>query len=80
MFTIEHGFDATSIVLVDDDAAPIQEDVTVNIFDDCVVIEQVCPSTGKLERIRLSMNQIKDLEAAFNLPEGTYLRAREPET
>lgn len=58
MFTIEHGFDATSVTLVDDDAAPTQEDVTLNIFEDCVVIEQLDAHTGRVERIQISMNQI----------------------
>lgn len=73
MFTIEHGFDATSVTLVDDDAAPTQEDVTLNIFEDCVVLEQLDGHTGRVERIQISMNQINDLRAALNLPEGTYM-------
>lgn len=76
MFTIEHGFDATSIILVDDEAAPVQEDVSIHLFDDCVVLEQLDPTTGKVERIQISMNQIKDLREALNLPEGTYMLER----
>ena len=42
-------------------------------FEDCVVIEQIDAHTGRVERIQISMNQINDLRAAFNLPEGTYM-------
>ena len=72
MFTIEHDFDATVITLVDEGQAHLQEDVTVEAFEDCVVIQQVDPRTDKPLRITLSQGQVKDLAAALNLPEGTY--------
>ena len=35
MFTIEHEFDATVIILVDEgDGLPLQGDVTINAFED----------------------------------------------
>ncbi len=72
MFTIEHDFDATVITLVDDGAAPLQEDVTVNAFEDCVTIEQWNARTARVEKITLSLRQVRDLAAALDLPEGIY--------
>ena len=40
MFSIEHEFDATVVTLVDEGEAPLQEDVTVNAFEECVTVEQ----------------------------------------
>ena len=72
MFTIEHQFDATVITLVDEGSASLQEDVTIEAYEDCVVIEQLDPRTEVPLRISLSMVQIADLAAALNLPEGSY--------
>ena len=72
MFTIEHEFDATVITLVDEGQVHLQEDVTIEAFDDCIVIQQVDPLTDKPMRITLSLGQVKDLTAALNLPEGVY--------
>lgn len=72
MFTIEHDFDATTIVLVDEGAAHLQDDVTVNAFDDCVTLEQHDARTDRSARITLSMAQLRDLAAALDLPEGVY--------
>jgi hypothetical protein len=74
MFTIEHDFDATVITLVDEGPAPLQEDVTVLAFDDCVTLEQFDPRSDEVVRITLSHGQVKDLAAALNLPEGVYRR------
>ena len=76
MFTIEHDFDATVITLVDDGAElPLQEDVTVCAFEDCVTIEQLDPRTDEVLRLTLSLAQVRDLAAALNLPEGSYTMA-----
>ncbi len=72
MFTIEHEFDATVVTLIDEGETHLQGDVTVNAFDDCVTIEQLDPHTDRLNRITLSMRQIRDIGAALNLPEGVY--------
>ncbi|RMH41501.1 MAG: hypothetical protein D6688_11375 [Alphaproteobacteria bacterium] len=72
MFTIEHDFDATVITLVDEGPAPLQEDVIVHAFEDCVTIEQLDPRTDEVQRITLSTAQLRDLAAALNLPEGVY--------
>lgn len=72
MFTIEHEFDATVVTLVDEGTAPLNEDVVVNAFEDCVTLEQVDPRTDTVVRITLSFAQLRDLEAALDLPEGVY--------
>ena len=77
MFSIEHEFDATVVTLVDEGKAPLQEDVTINAFEECVTIEQYDPRTDRVEKITLSISQIKDLAAALNLPEGIYSRVRD---
>lgn len=72
MFTIEHEFDATVITLVDEGSAPLQEDVIVNGFAECITIEQFDARTDSVVRITLSPEQVRDLAAALDLPEGVY--------
>jgi hypothetical protein len=73
MFTIEHEFDATVITLVDEGGdLPLQEDVIINAFEDCVTLDQFDPRTDEVTQVTLSMGQIRDLAAALNLPEGSY--------
>ncbi|RPE66382.1 hypothetical protein EDD53_2084 [Pacificibacter maritimus] len=72
MFTIEHEFDATVITLVDDEGAPLQEDVIVSAFSECITVEQYDPREGKNHKITLSMAQLRDIGAALDLPEGAY--------
>ena len=74
MSTIEHEFDATVITLVDegDRTMPLQEDVIIEAFEDCVVIRQVDEMTDEPQIITLSMAQLRDLAAALDLPEGSY--------
>ncbi len=72
MFTIEHDFDATVITLVDEGGPPLQEDVIVQAFEDCVTLEQFDPRREEVVRITFSMAQLRDLRAALNLPEGVY--------
>ena len=79
MFTIEHEFDATVITLVDEGDNPadyLQEDVTINSFEDCVTVEQLCDQTDEIMRVTFSHAQLRELAAALDLPEGVYsLRA-----
>lgn len=77
MFSIEHDFDATVVTLVDEGTAPLQEDVILNAFEDCVTIEQYDPRRDCDVRITLSLQQVRDLSAALNLPEGIY-RLKKP--
>jgi len=72
MFTIEHEFDATVVTLIDEGPAPLAEDVTLNVFASQVTIEQLDPRTDQVHKITLSLSQLKDLEAALDLPEGSY--------
>lgn len=72
MFTIEHEFDSTVVTLVDEGALPLQEDVVVNTFAECVTVEQFDPRSETMMRITLSPEQVRDLAAALNLPEGVY--------
>ena len=72
MFSIEHEFDATVITLMDEGARPLQEDVVINSFAECVTIEQLDPRTDRVQVITLSAEQLRDLAAALDLPEGVY--------
>jgi len=77
MFTIEHEFDATVITLVDQGAAPLQEDVVVNSFAEVITVEQYDPRTDQVVRVSLSPEQVRDLAAALDLPEGVYQLQKE---
>ncbi len=72
MFTIEHEFEATAITLVDEGDTPLREDVTLLAFDTQITIEQWDAQTDTVSKITLSPNQLRDLAAALNLPEGIY--------
>ncbi|WP_164658242.1 hypothetical protein [Tropicibacter sp. Alg240-R139] len=72
MFTIEHEFDATVITLVDEGDTPLQEDVVINSFAECITLEQFDPRTESVQKITLSPEQLRDLAAALDLPEGVY--------
>ncbi|SDN55559.1 hypothetical protein SAMN05216196_101889 [Lutimaribacter pacificus] len=76
MFSIEHEFDATVVTLVDEGPAPLQEDITINAFEECVTVEQYDARTDRVEKITLSISQLQDLAVALNLPEGIYSRVR----
>ncbi|MFP7569280.1 hypothetical protein [Marivita sp. S2033] len=75
MFSIEHEFDATVVTLVDEGEKPLQEDVIVNGFEECITVEQYDPRSDRVNRITFSMSQMRDLAAAISLPEGVYSRA-----
>jgi len=72
MFTIEHEFDATVVTLIDDGDVPLQEDITINAFASVVTVEQYDPRTDRVQKISFSMVQLRDLQAALDLPEGSY--------
>ena len=79
MFTIEYDFAATVITLVDEGGdLPLQGDITVTAFEDCVTVEQFDAETGDSQQITLSLAQLADLAAALNLPEGSYRLERGP--
>jgi hypothetical protein len=77
MFTIEHDFDATVVTLVDEGSRPLQEDVTITAFEDCITVEQLDPRTDRVQKITLSLGQVQDLAAALDLPEGVYRLVRD---
>lgn len=72
MFTIEHDFDATVITLVDEGKPHLQEDVTIQGFEDCVTVEQYDARLDQVQKITLSLTQLSELAAALDLPEGVY--------
>ncbi len=72
MFTIEHEFDATVVTLIDEGQAPLTEDITINVFASQITVEQLDLRTDQVHKITLSISQLKDLEAALDLPEGSY--------
>lgn len=72
MFTIEHDYDATVVTLVDEAPAPLQEDVIINAFEDCITVTQYDPRLKEDRVITLSLTQLRDLGAALDLPEGVY--------
>lgn len=72
MFSIEHEFDATVITLVDEGKQPLQEDIVINAFAECITLEQFNAREARAEKITLSMQQLRDLVAALDLPEGVY--------
>lgn len=74
MFSIEHEFDATVVTLVDEGATPLQEDVVVSTFEECITVEQYDPRDDRTHKITLSLQQMRDLIAAVGLPEGVYKR------
>ena len=76
MFTIEHEFDSTIVTLVDDGGAPLQEDVVINAFASCITIEQLDPRSNEVCKITMSLAQLRDLQAALDLPEGSYRFAK----
>jgi hypothetical protein len=77
MFSIEHEFDSTVVTLVDEGAPHLQEDVVINLFEDCITIEQYDERTDSVQKITLSIAMAEDLAAALDLPEGVYMMARE---
>ena len=74
MFTIEHEFVATVITLVDEGEpdSPLQEDITIDAFAECVVLRQMDQMTDEVVTITFSIAQLRDLAAALDLPEGSY--------
>ena len=75
MFSIEHDFDATVITLVDEGEQPLNEDVRIEAFADCIAVEQMDERSGSVMRIVLSHQQLRDLAMALDLPEGVYRHA-----
>ena len=78
MFSIEHDFDATVVTLMDEGESPLQEDVVLTAFEEVVQVEQYDPRSYSIQKISISMAQLRELAAALNLPEGVYRIDRPP--
>ena len=65
-------FPYTTLFRSDEGDSPLQEDVKIHAFEECITIEQYDPRTDAMHKLTLSMAQIRDLSAALNLPEGVY--------
>ncbi len=74
MFTIEHEFDSTVVTLVDEGTASLQEDIIINSFAECFTIEQFDTRLNEVQKVTVSIAQLRDLAAAISLPEGVYSR------
>jgi hypothetical protein len=72
MFSIEHDFDATVVTLMDEGESPLQEDVVLTAFEEVVQVEQYDQRSDSIQKISISMAQLRELAAALNLPEGVY--------
>ena len=72
MFTIEHLFDASLVTLVDEGDSALREDVKIRVTEDYVSVEQYDAMHDETRTVTLSMSQLRDLQAALNLPEGSY--------
>ena len=72
MFTIEHEFDSTVITLIDEGETPLQEDIVINSFAECITVEQYDPQSDRMMKITFSPEQLRDLGVALDLPEGVY--------
>jgi len=77
MFTIEHEFDATVVTLIDEGKTPLVEDITITVFAGQVNVEQLDTRTDSVQKITFSLSQLRELEAALDLPEGSYKIRRE---
>jgi hypothetical protein len=60
------------ITLVDEGGVYLNEDITIQAFEDCITVEQFDARTDRVVKITLSIAQMRDLGAALNLPEGVY--------
>ena len=74
MFTIEHDFDASVITLIDEGAPHLNEDITIEAYEDCVTVQQLDARTDRVQKITFSLHQVRELAAALKLPEGSYRR------
>lgn len=71
MFSVEHEFDSTTVTVLDDSGE--EEDVAVILFDDVVYIRQYYPDTDQAAVISMTPKMYKELMAAWNMHEGSFL-------
>jgi hypothetical protein len=70
MFTIEHEHESTIITTLDQSGE--NNDVEVVMDEDSIFFRQWNEDLGYYDLIEMSMQQLKDIIAAFDKPEGAY--------
>lgn len=70
MFTVEHEYDYTSIITLDEEGN--FEDVEVFLDEEVVYLCQEIRDTEVRQVLELSYQQLTDIVASMNLPEGAY--------
>ena len=70
MLTVEMDFDYTVITTLDETA--MFEDVEIVLDTDVVYISQVLPDSNRAQVLELSYQQLRDILAGMDLPEGAY--------
>ena len=70
MFTVEHEYDYTSIITLDEEGN--FEDVEVFLDAEVVYLCQEIRDTEVRQVLELSYQQLTDIVASMNLPEGAY--------
>ena len=70
MFTIEHEFESTVITTLDQEGQ--HEDVEIHLDAESIFIRQWSEELQTFDLIELSMQQLKDIITAVDLPEGAY--------
>ena len=70
MFTVEHEYDYTSITTLDEEGN--FEDVEVFLDAEVVYLCQEIRDTEVRQVLELSYQQLTDIVASMNLPEGAY--------
>jgi hypothetical protein len=70
MLTVEIDYDCTIITTLDETAS--YEDVEVVLDDTTVFIAQYIEDTDRRQVLELSYQQLMDIMAAIDLPEGAY--------
>jgi hypothetical protein len=74
MFTVEIEHDCTAITTLDEGG--YYEDVEVILDDTCVFIAQEIDGSDKRQVLELSHQQLEDIIAAMDVPEGAYYQRR----
>lgn len=74
MFTVEHHYDSTEVISIDDQDS--YSDVEVLFCDEGVYITQNHLDMDMTDTILMSYQQFTDLITALDLPEGSYINMR----
>jgi hypothetical protein len=71
MFTVEHDFTGSEIVILD--RTQEHEDLQVHLFDDVVYLCQWCDIIEDYSVLIITPEMFELLIRAYNAPEGAYL-------